>query len=64
MTLGKNNLLEWLIVCKNYEFNLLHHIGVVAKRCHATAETAMAHEGDDDTPSGRTVPLRAQHAEG
>ena len=41
----------------NYEFNLLHHIGVVAKRvCAATAETA--HEGDDNTeantPSGLT----------
>ena len=34
----------------NYEFNLLHHVGVVAKRlCTAAAETA--HEGDDNTPS-------------
>ena len=41
----------------NYEFNLLHHVGVVAKRvCAAAAETA-AHEGDDYTPS-------AQQAEG
>ena len=40
----------------NYEFNLLHHVGVVAKRvCAAAAavETA-AHEGDDNTPSGPT----------
>ena len=30
-------------VCMNYEFNLLYHVGVVAKRvCAATA----AHEGD------------------
>ena len=33
----------------NYEFNLLHHVGVVAKRVCAAAETA--HEGDDNTPS-------------
>ena len=33
-----------------YELNLLHHVGVVAKRVRA-AETA-AHEGDDKTPSG------------
>ena len=37
----------------NYKFNLLHHVGVVAKRvCAAAAETA--HEGDDNTPSGPT----------
>ena len=39
----------------NYQFNLLHHVGVVAKRvCAAAAETAAetaAHEGDDTTPS-------------
>ena len=35
----------------NYEFNLLHHVGVVAKRVRA-AETA-AHEGDDNAPFGR-----------
>ena len=33
----------------NYEFNLLHHVGVVAKRVRAAA-----HEGDDNTPSGPT----------
>ena len=44
----------------NYEFNLLHHVGVVAKRvcaAAAAAETAAetaAHEGDDNTPSGLT----------
>ena len=36
----------------NYEFNLLHHVGVTAKRLHAAAaETAAVHEGTDDTPS-------------
>ena len=41
-------------VCMKYKFNLLHHVGVVAKRvCAAAAETA-AHEGDDNTPSGQT----------
>ena len=34
----------------NYEFNLLNHVGVVAKRVCAAA----AHEGDDNTPSGPT----------
>ena len=33
----------------NYEFNLLHHAGVVAKKVRAAA-----HEGDDNTPSGST----------
>ena len=36
----------------NYEFNLLHHFGVVAKRVRAAAA---AHEGDDDTPSSPTL---------
>ena len=31
----------------NYEFNLLHHVGVVAKRVYAAAETA-ASEGDNN----------------
>ena len=35
----------------NYEFNLLHHVGVVAKRV-CVAAVGTAHEGDDDTPSG------------
>ena len=35
----------------NYEFNLLHHVGVVAKRVQAAVAVA-AHEGDDNTPSG------------
>ena len=34
----------------NYEFILFNHVGVVAKRVCAAAETA-AHEGDDNTPS-------------
>ena len=39
----------------NYEFNLLHHVGVVAKRvCAAAAAETAAHEGDDNTPSGPT----------
>ena len=33
-------------VCMNYEFNLLHHVGVVAKRVRVAAEPA-AHEGHD-----------------
>ena len=37
----------------NHEINLLHHVGVVAKRLLA-AETA-AHEGDDNTPLGPTT---------
>ena len=39
----------------NYEFNLLHHVGVVAKRvCAAVAAETAAQEGDDKTPSGPT----------
>ena len=41
----------------NYEFNLLHDVGVVAKRvCAAGAAAAAetAHEGDDNTLSGPT----------
>ena len=43
----------------NCEFNLLHHVGGVAKRvCAAAAAAAAAaetaHEGDDNTPSGPT----------
>ena len=38
----------------NYEFNLLHHVGVVAKRVRAAAAET-AHEGDDETPSGQGV---------
>ena len=40
----------------NYEFNLLHHVGVVAKRlCATAAETAAAElEGDKNTgPRGK-----------
>ena len=36
----------------NYEFNLLHRGGVVAKRLHAAADTAVRHEGEDITLSG------------
>ena len=40
----------------NYEFILLHHVGVVAKRVRAAAAEAgtAPHEGDDNTPSGPT----------
>ena len=59
LTLGKKKCRGGLNVCMNYEFNLLHHVGVVAKRvcAAAVAETAAetaAHEGDDNTPSGPT----------
>ena len=37
MTLGKTNCREGLNGCMNYEFNLLHHVGVVAKRLRAAA---------------------------
>ena len=42
--------------CMNYEFNLLHHVAVVAKRMRAAAAET-AHEGDDNTPSGPKNPL-------
>ena len=49
MTLGKNICREGLNVCMNYEFNLWHHVGVVAKKVRgAVAETT--HKGDDKTP--------------
>ena len=48
LTLGKKKCRERLNVCMNYELNLLHHVGVVAKRVCATAAAA-AH---DNTPSG------------
>ena len=54
MTLGKKKCQEGLNVCMNYEFNLLHHVGVVAKRVRAAAAETAAHEGDDNTPSGLT----------
>ena len=37
-----------------YEFNLLHHFGVVAKRLRVVAETAATHKRDNNTPSGPT----------
>ena len=36
----------------NYEFNLLNHVGVVAKI--VSAAVVAAHEGDDNTLSGPT----------
>ena len=39
----------------NYEFRLLHHVGVVAKRqCAAAAAETVAHKGDDNIPLGPT----------
>ena len=60
MTLGKKNCREGVNVCMNYEFNLLHHAGVVDKRVHAAAEKRAAHKGDDDTHSGRGVKTSGQ----
>ena len=57
MSLGEKNCREGLNVWMNHEFNLLHHVGVVAKRLLvAAAKTVAAHEGDDNrpTPSGPT----------
>ena len=54
LTLGKKKCREGLNVCMNYEFNLLNHVGVVAKKmCAAAAAETVAHEGDDNTTSGR-----------
>ena len=47
-----------LNVCMNYEFNVLHHVSVLAKRMYAAAETA--HEGDDNislAPTGRGIKM-------
>ena len=49
LTLGVKKCREGLNVCMNYEYNLLQHVGVVAKRVRGAAA---AHEGDDNTPSG------------
>ena len=54
MTLSKKKCREGLNVCMNFEFNLLHHVGVVAKKVCAAAAEMAAHEGDDNTPSGPT----------
>ena len=43
LTLGKKRCREVLYVCMNYEFKLLNHVGVVAKRVCAAAMTAAAH---------------------
>ena len=60
LTLGKKKSREGMNVCMNYGFNLLHHVGVVAKRvCAAAAETAgetAAHKGDDNTLFGPKGP--------
>ena len=44
LTLGKKKYREGSNVCMNYEFNLLHHVGLVAKRvCAAAAAETAAH---------------------
>ena len=57
LTLDKKKCRKGFNVCMNYEFNLLHHVGVVAERvlaAAAAAETAASHERNDNTPSGPT----------
>ena len=49
LTMGGKKLPEGLNACMNYEFNLLHHVGVVAKRLRAAV-----HEEDDNTPPDPT----------
>ena len=44
-----------------YEFNLLHHVGVVAKGLRAAAAETAAQEGDDNTPSGPGVKYTLVH---
>ena len=61
LDLGLKKILDGFNVCMNYEFNLLQHVGVVAKagvsQCAAVAETWWH-------TKGTTIPLRAQPAEG
>ena len=63
MTLGKEKSREGLNVCMIYEFNLLHHVGVVDKRVSAAAAET-AHEGDDNTPRGKNEISRDQQDNG
>ena len=58
MTLGKKTLLGG-VECW-YELNLLHHVGVVAKRLCAAAERVAAHEGLRQYPFGPNGP-RGKH---
>ena len=53
LTLGKK-FRKGLNVCMSYEFNMLHHVGVVAKRLRAaeTGTKTAPHEREDNTPSG------------
>ena len=57
LTLVKKKCREGLNVCMNYEFNLLNHVGVVAKRVcgGGGAAAAAAHEGDDNTPQKPSI---------
>ena len=54
LTLGKKKCREGLNVCMNYEFILLRHVGVVAKRVRAAA--AGAHERGRQYPLGPNGP--------
>ena len=45
LNMGKIKCREGLNVCMNYEFNLLHHVGVVAKGVRAAAAETAAHGG-------------------
>ena len=55
LTLGEKKCREGLNICMNYECDLLHLVGVVAKKvCAAAAAAEKAHKGDDNTPSGPT----------
>ena len=53
MTLGEKICWEGLDVCMNFQFNLLHHVGVVAKILRAAA----AHKGDDNIRGKNNKPF-------
>ena len=43
---------ERLNVCGNYDFNMLHHVGVASSQRGCAAAAAETHIGDYNTPSG------------
>ena len=54
LTLGEKKCREGLDVCMNFEFNLLNHVGVVAKRvCAAAAAAAAAETAAHGGPNGQ-----------
>ena len=63
LTLSKKKCREGLNVCMNYEFNLLNHVGVVAKRVCAAAAAAAAAETAAETAAheGTTILLRGKN---